>query len=540
VKALINHNQFSSKNILKNIGIGLCLLDRNLHILWVNSVHKEWFDDKNGDTRGKSCYKTFQHKTHPCRGCPTLKVFKTGRIERAVRSAISQNGKRRYYQLIVSPIKDKQNKVVQALELVEDITDKLIQEKEKNNIIYKLKKSLEHLLSANRRIHKETNKLKKINKLIAKLKDRIYKKYRYEISELKLAEEELQGILKINTAFGLNSDLKKISNLISMLTCRIMHTEACIIRLFDEKRGILHIEGGWGLRKNHLSLTPLKLGESISGRVAKIGRPVVVDDLCKEDIAKCPEIAKKEGLVSVVAMPMVCKDKLVGVISTYSRRPRHFTEEEIKPLSVFASQAAVAVQEARLCEDVHITYFNIIHSLMLAMEARDPYTRGHADRVTSYSIEIAQEMGLSENEIEILRYAGEVHDVGKIAISDLILNKPGKLTPTEQAIIEVHPVRGAEMLEPLQFLRPAIPMVKHHHERYDGKGYPDGLDKERIPLMARIMACADAFDAMTSDRPYRKCRMTIKEALLEIKENIGTQFDPKVARAFIRIIRKLQ
>jgi HD-GYP domain-containing protein (c-di-GMP phosphodiesterase class II) len=148
-------------------------------------------------------------------------------------------------------------------------------------------------------------------------------------------------------------------------------------------------------------------------------------------------------------------------------------------------------------------------------------------------------MGLSESEIEILRYAGEVHDVGKIAISDLILSKPGKLTPAERATIEVHPIRGAEMLEPLQFLKAAIPLVRHHHERYDGRGYPDGLEKERIPVMARIMACADAFDAMTSDRPYRKSKMSIKDALLEIKKNMGTQFDPKVARVFIRIIKKI-
>jgi len=205
---------------------------------------------------------------------------------------------------------------------------------------------------------------------------------------------------------------------------------------------------------------------------------------------------------------------------------------------LFASQAAVAIQEAKLCEDIHRTYFNTIRSLVLAMEARDPYTRGHADRVTRYSISIARELGLTEQDIEILRYAGEVHDVGKIAISDLVLNKPGKLTPSERASIEVHPVRGAEMLEPLQFLRPAIPLVRHHHERYDGRGYPDGLAKDGIPVMARIMACADAFDAMTSDRPYRKSRMTIENALFEIEENMGTQFDPKIARVFIKIIRK--
>jgi HD-GYP domain-containing protein (c-di-GMP phosphodiesterase class II) len=130
-----------------------------------------------------------------------------------------------------------------------------------------------------------------------------------------------------------------------------------------------------------------------------------------------------------------------------------------------------------------------------------------------------------------------VHDIGKISIPDYILNKPGRLTPDERAVIELHPVKGAEVLEPLEFLKPAIPIVRHHHERYDGTGYPDGLEKERIPLMSRILACADAFDAMTSQRPYRRRRLTIREALEEIKNNSGSQFDPKISHLFIRVIQ---
>lgn len=530
------NGKINSHDIVKGIGAGLCLLDRHFRILWVNKYHADWFGEPE-KICGKHCYKIFEHRNHICKGCPTLRVFKTGQISNATRIGFTRDGRLHYYQLTVSPIKDKENKVVEALEIAEDITDKVRQGKEKDRIIKKLKNSLEHLLSANRKIRNNIDKLRHITKLTIKFKDRIYRMYRHKISELRIAKEELRDIIKINKVFSLTSDLKKICNLIARLTCNIMRTDACTIRLLDEKRGILFIEGGWGLKKD-ISATPLRLGESISGRVAKNGRSIAVYDLAKETSIKYPEIIKREGWVSVVAMPMVIKDKVLGVISTYSRNPHHFTEEEIKPLSLFASQAAVAIQETKLYEDIHINYFNTIHSLVLAMEARDPYTRGHADRVTRYSIEIAQELGLPERDIEILRYAGEVHDVGKIAISDLILNKPGKLTPTERAEIEVHPVRGAEMLEPLQFLKPAIPLVRHHHERYDGKGYPDGLNKERIPLMARIMACADAFDAMTSDRPYRRHKLSIEEALGEIKNNTGTQFDPQIARIFIRIIRK--
>ena len=139
--------------------------------------------------------------------------------------------------------------------------------------------------------------------------------------------------------------------------------------------------------------------------------------------------------------------------------------------------------------------------------------------------------------MEVLRYAAEVHDVGKISIPDVILNKPGRLNPAERAMIELHPVKGVEILEPLEFLKSALPAVRHHHERYDGTGYPDGLDKEKIPLMARILACADAFDAMTSDRPYRREKLTTEEAITEIKNNSGSQFDPYIASLFIKLLR---
>ncbi|MFA4842546.1 MAG: HD-GYP domain-containing protein [Candidatus Omnitrophota bacterium] len=190
-----------------------------------------------------------------------------------------------------------------------------------------------------------------------------------------------------------------------------------------------------------------------------------------------------------------------------------------------------------LKKELHKNYFDTVHALVLAEEARDPYMHGHTERVTEYALSIARGLNLAEHEIELLRYAAEVHDIGKISIPDFILSKPGKLTPAERAIIELHPAKGAEMLEPLEFLKPALPIVRHHHEHYDGTGYPDRLQRERIPVLARILACADSFDAMTSDRPYRNQKLTVEEALAEIKNNSGSQFDPHIANSFIRSIR---
>lgn len=187
-------------------------------------------------------------------------------------------------------------------------------------------------------------------------------------------------------------------------------------------------------------------------------------------------------------------------------------------------------------ENMRLNCLNTIHALVLALEERDPYTRNHAERVTNYALQVGYALSLPSPDIELLRYSSEVHDIGKISIPDHILNKPARLSVAERIIIQIHPVTGEQMLQPLEFLKPALPIVRHHHERYDGRGYPDKIGGEMIPLFSRIIACADSFDAMTSERPYRLDRMTPQEAFIEIKNNSGSQFDPKIANLFIERI----
>jgi putative two-component system response regulator len=192
----------------------------------------------------------------------------------------------------------------------------------------------------------------------------------------------------------------------------------------------------------------------------------------------------------------------------------------------------------RLYEDLRETYMRTIKALAHAIDARDHYTYSHSDNVTRYAELIARQMGLEMREIENIKDACQLHDLGKIGVHDNILSKPSALTPEEFAEIKLHSEKGAQILEPLNFMEAVIDIVKHHHERWDGKGYPDGLLGEAIPLGARIMTVADSYDAMVSARPYRKVGLLKKEAVEEIKRHSGAQFDPKVVEAFLKVFEQ--
>lgn len=181
--------------------------------------------------------------------------------------------------------------------------------------------------------------------------------------------------------------------------------------------------------------------------------------------------------------------------------------------------------------------FETIYAFAEAIGARDLYTMGHSEKVAEYARLIAERMGLEGKELELLYLCGIVHDVGKIAVPENVLNKPGSLSPEEFKQIMLHPERGAAILSHISFLDKIVPVILSHHERYDGTGYPRGLKGEEIPLLARILSVADAFDAMTSDRSYRKA-LPLDKVIQELKNNAGTQFDPKVVEVFLKLLKE--
>ncbi len=213
-----------------------------------------------------------------------------------------------------------------------------------------------------------------------------------------------------------------------------------------------------------------------------------------------------------------------------ARRDYQVLSEELRNLADRLMEANV--------HNLHL-YTSTIKALAAAVEAKDPYTAGHSDRVTRYAEKIARQIGLTEEEVCRISYAAILHDIGKIGISSSILHKPGRLTPEEYQEICEHPAIGAHILSSIELLGDIIPMVYHHHEWYNGKGYPQGLAGEEIPLGARIIAVADAFDAMTSNRPYRT-GLSFEQAVAEIQRQSGIQFDPRVAQTLLAILQEEQ
>jgi len=191
----------------------------------------------------------------------------------------------------------------------------------------------------------------------------------------------------------------------------------------------------------------------------------------------------------------------------------------------------------KLYHNMQSAYMATVKALAQTIDAKDHYTHSHSENVTKYAVAIAKEMGFSQREVHTLREACQLHDLGKIGIHDYILNKSEKLTQEEWEKIRSHSLRGAEILEPLAFLDEVVILIRQHHERYDGTGYPNGLRGEEIKLGARIIAVADAFDAMTSERPYRKA-YSKEYTISKLKETSGTQFDPQVVKAFLEVLKK--
>ena len=250
------------------------------------------------------------------------------------------------------------------------------------------------------------------------------------------------------------------------------------------------------------------------------------------------------AMASVLCVLLRTPRKRLGVVHldrSYWQKP--FNADDLHLADAMAANVSAGIESAQLLRKQRDLFLNTITILAQAVELRDQYTGGHTARVTNYSLLLAQQAGLTARELDLVRIGTPLHDIGKIGIDDSILRKPGVLTDEEKIIMQSHTVKGANILATVPDLVPVIPIVRSHHERWDGQGYPDKLAGEHIPRLARIVAVADAFDAMTTDRPYRK-GMTSEEGFAEVERQTGKQFDPQIATAFLdmreRVVEEMQ
>lgn len=246
-------------------------------------------------------------------------------------------------------------------------------------------------------------------------------------------------------------------------------------------------------------------------------------------------IVEKDGNY-ILTIPITGTKKKIGFMYIKIPGRKEISEEEIQFLEVFALQVGIGIENSILFDMVRNSYLNTIKSLINSLEAKDAYTKGHSEQVAYYSLLIGRYLGLESHNLEVLKNASYLHDLGKLGIKDSILLKPGPLTDEEIKIIRQHPHMTVKILEPLGLKKEEIAACYHHHERINGEGYPEGLKGDEIPLLAKILAVADAYSAMISERPYRKA-MTEEEAIAELRRCADTQFDREIVETFIKITK---
>lgn len=366
--------------------------------------------------------------------------------------------------------------------------------------------------------------------------------------------EKIRALHSIDTSISESLDIKVILNTALTEVIRQLNIDATAVFLYKPSTNLLEYVYGKGFKTRLIEGAKIRLGESLAGLSAlersMVKIPNLKDFLIDFDVKVYSEDMKRnleefiieEGFVSYYAVPLISKGQLLGVLEVFNRSPIEENRDWEQFLEVLAKQIAIGIDNARLfrsLEESNIMLLNAyeetIEGWAYVLDLRDKETEGHSRRVADLTVKIAERMGIRGEELIHIRRGALLHDIGKIAIPDSILLKPEKLTEEEWKIMKRHPIYAYQILSRIDYLYPAIDIPYCHHERWDGSGYPRGLKGEEIPISARIFAVVDVYDALTSNRPYRKAWKR-EEAIDYIKEQSGKQFDPKVVEVFLEII----
>ena len=352
--------------------------------------------------------------------------------------------------------------------------------------------------------------------------------------------KETMALLEVSRLMTSTLDIEVLLSRLVQITADVCEVGKCTVYIYLEEKGRFYPTATFGMFPDSEWEIELSEGVMPEDLVSEEAAALMRHESVISDASLSPFIPEERladtGVKSILLVPISSHDHLLGVMGLfYSKDRDDLDSQNFHLVTAIASQAAVAMENASLYEDLEMSYFSTVKALARAIEVKDPYTYGHSERVTEYATVIARKLNLEEWEMRNIKYASALHDIGKLGISMNILNKPGALSEEEFIHVKTHPQMGDSIVEPVSFLREPRAIILHHHERYDGKGYPAGLKGMDIPLGARILAVADSFEAMMSDRPYRKA-LSLAEALKEMKVNSGTQFDPVIVKAFIEAL----
>ncbi len=360
-------------------------------------------------------------------------------------------------------------------------------------------------------------------------------KYTKRIDNLMLI---LSNIHEFNIRTAGLSSREELAQYIINSACKLFDADIGFLMLLNHETNEFETTVNKNISSETRQTTLLTIGKELSEKVIQTGKPIFVEDITTDPRFSKKYNLEKNSLNSIISVPIETKGKICGTLTIYpEQKDEYFEEKNIHLLTILADQAAVALDNINLYADLQKFYIEFVEAFAKTVDVKDSYTFKHTERARKYARGICKELGLPESMTKLIEYASLVHDIGKIGIENHILEKPGKLTPEERKTVEKHPSIGSKIIENIALLSSIAPIVLYHQEWFNGQGYPEGLKNEEIPLGARIVAVIDAYDAMTSDRPYRKA-IGKNKAIEELKKCSETQFDPQVVEAFLKIIEK--
>jgi HD-GYP domain-containing protein (c-di-GMP phosphodiesterase class II) len=355
--------------------------------------------------------------------------------------------------------------------------------------------------------------------------------------------QHLAALHNIDMTITASMDLRLTLNVLLDQVKTQLEVDSADVLLFQPQIQALEYAAGVGIRNRALANSSIRIGEGFAGQAALERRLITITDLSKEkDRDNRADLCLREGYKSYIGLPLVAKGEVKGVLELFHRTELKPGNKWVEMLRALGTQAAIAIDNATLFEELQrsnielsMAYDTTLEGWAHALDLRDKETEGHTQRVTEMTMRLAQIMGIKEEDLIHVRRGALLHDIGKMGIPDRILFKPGPLDDEEWEIMRQHPVYAYELLSPIPFLRPALDIPFHHHEKWDGSGYPNRLKGNEIPLAARIFAVVDVWDALSSDRPYRDA-WPIDKIKSYIQNQSGEHFDPQVVDNFLRLI----